>query len=296
MTEVSDGSVLAIDIGGTKVSLGIVGHGTLRERSQFATPRTGRGEDLVGAIALAADGLPDVSCIAVATTGIVLDGCLTALNPQTLPIEDRFPLSLSIENATGKRPFLVNDAQAAAWGEYRLGSGRGSRNFAFVTISTGVGAGIVADGMLLVGGYGLAGHLGHTVTDPSGPPCGCGRRGCLEAVASGSAIARMGAALFGRPVSSPDVFAMAASGDPQAEGLIVDSARHLALALGNLKATVDVDTVALGGGVGLAEGFVERVRLAVETLPAKFRCEVVTASAGSDAGLLGVADLAIANL
>ncbi len=292
MTVISETPILAIDIGGTKIALATVAAGRLSERRQVATPRTGRGADLVAAILRETGRFPEHHRIAIATTGIVREGRLTALNPQTLPIEDDFPLAAAIEHAIGMRPILVNDAQAAAWGEYRFGTGRGCANFAFVTISTGIGAGIVANGRLVTGTSGLAGHLGHVVTNPNGDPCGCGRRGCLEAVASGSALARRGGAILCRALSAPEVFAEAASGNACADAVVAEAAENIALAFGNLAATCDVDRIALGGGVGLADGFIDRVRSAVQRLPVMFRRELCLAAAGADAGLLGVADLA----
>ena len=292
MTETIEGSTLAIDVGGTKVAIALVAEGRIRERRQCATPRTGKGGDLVDAIVREIGTTMPAPRIAIATTGVVCDGNLTALNPTTLPIEDGFPLAAAIEQATGIRPLVINDAQAAAWGEYRYGAGRDCGAFAFVTISTGVGAGIVIDGRLAVGRTGLAGHLGHVVADRNGPPCGCGRRGCLETLASGSALAHRGSALFGRAVTAPEVFEQAQAGNVGARALLDEAARHLATAFGDLAATCDVDRIAIGGGVGLAPGFIDLVRTAMRDLPAKFRREVRLAVGGADAGLLGAADLA----
>jgi N-acylmannosamine kinase len=293
VTEVSSFPVRAVDIGGTKIALATVENARLVDRRQFPTPRTGRGEDLVSAIVGALDEMPGRGPIAIATTGMVDEGRLTALNPDTLPIENGFPLVDALSRAIGSRPLLLNDAQAAAWGEYRHGAGQGCASFAFMTVSTGIGAGLVVDGRLLVGRRGLAGHLGHVVSDPAGPPCGCGRRGCLEMIASGTALARRGSAALGRPVSAPELFAHAAEGDATAERLILDAAQHIAVALGDLAASCDVERIALGGGVGLASGFLERVVEVAGDLPPTFRREIVQAEAGPDAGLIGVAALAL---
>lgn len=282
---------MAIDIGGTKIALARVANGVILDRRQVATPRTGRGEDLVAAIVGELGPVSHRCRIAVATTGVVRAGRLTALNPSTLPIEDDFPLRAAIAGATGVEPLVVNDAQAAAWGEFRHGAGRGCRTFAFVTTSTGIGAGVVAEGKLLIGRAGLAGHLGHVAAERNGPPCGCGRRGCLETLASGTAIGRRGSDLLGRPVSAPDVFAAAAAGHDAASTLLDDAAGHLATAFANLAAICDVDRIAMGGGVGLAPGFLERVRRAMEDLPAAFRRPLILAETGADAGLLGAAAL-----
>jgi N-acylmannosamine kinase len=293
VTETIETPILAIDVGGTKIAMGTVVAGRLIRRRQFPTPRTGRGDDLVKSILAAVDKTDMFEGIAIATTGIVADGRLSALNPETLPIENEFPLADAIKAATGTKPIVVNDAQAAAWGEFRFGAGRGCASFAFVTVSTGIGAGIVADGRLLVGRSGLSGHLGHAVCDPRGEPCGCGRRGCLEAMASGNALARRGSALLGRSVTAPKLFAEAAEGNHQAEALLDEASVFLASAFADLTATCDVDRIALGGGVGMAEGFLVRVQKRMAGLPLKYQREVCPATAGADAGLLGVADLAI---
>lgn len=296
MTGVSEEPTLAIDIGGTKIAVASVAAGQIRERRQIATPRTGKGADVVAAIVREIGSVPPGRRIAIATTGVVREGHLTALNPSTLPIEDRFPLAAAIAQATGAAPVVINDAQAAAWGEYRYGAGRGCRTFAFVTISTGIGAGLVVEGRLLIGHAGLAGHLGHVVGDHRGPPCGCGRRGCLETLASGSALGRRGSEALGRTVSAPEVFAEAAAGHAGASALLDDAAGHVANAVADLAAVCDVDQVAFGGGVGLAESFIDRVRRAMQGLPATFRRPLSLAASGADAGLLGAADLAANNL
>jgi len=292
VTGVSEEPTLAIDIGGTKIAVASVAAGRIRERRQIATPRTGKGADVVAAIVREIGSVPSGRRIAVATTGVVREGHLTALNPSTLPIENRFPLAAAIAQATGIAPLVVNDAQAAAWGEYRYGAGRGCQTFAFVTISTGIGAGLVVDGRLLIGAAGLAGHLGHVVADHRGPPCGCGRRGCLETLASGSAIGRRGTESLRRTVSAPEIFAEALGGHADASALLDDAANHLANAFADLAAVCDIDQVALGGGVGLADGFIDRVRRAMQGLPATFRRPLSLAAGGADAGLLGAADLA----
>lgn len=291
MTEISEAPTLAIDIGGTKIAFALVAAGRIWKRRQIATPRTGEGADLVDAIVREIGAVTPARRIAIATTGVVCDGNLTALNPKTLPIENGFPLAAAIKRATGTLPLVVNDAQAAAWGEYRYGAGRGCKTFAFVTISTGVGAGIVVDGRLAVGRTGLAGHLGHVVADRNGPLCGCGRRGCLETLVSGTALAHRGSLLLGRVVTAPEIFEEAKAGNVDARALLDQAAEHLATAFGNLAAICDVDRIALGGGVGLASGFIDLVRVAMRNLPTKFERELFLAVGGADAGLLGAANL-----
>lgn len=286
--------VLAIDIGGTKIAFADVENDRIGNRHQIRTPRTGAGADLVAAIAAEVmQRMP--SNIAIATTGIVSQGKLTALNPLTLPIENGFPLAERLEEATGLKPTLVNDAQAAAWGEYRFGAGRGFRNFMFVTVSTGVGGGLVLEGRLQIGRTGLAAHVGHVSVPGAMTLCGCGRRGCLETVASGTAIAKRFGERSAADAAAPDVFAAAAAGDALAEGVIADAALAIATAFADLVASVDLDAIAVGGGVGLAPGFLDRVRQKTSELPSVFQREIVAAQKGPDAGLIGVASLMAKN-
>lgn len=291
MTAISDRPVLAIDIGGTKIALAIVSDGRVSQRRQVVTPRSGRGTDIIEAIASQAALLPVTTAAGVATTGIVDRGLLTALNPATLPIEDRFPLVAALAERLSRPILAVNDAQAAAWAEYRLGAGQGAERMAFITVSTGIGAGIVLDGRLQSGNRGLAGHVGHMVSDPAGPLCGCGRRGCIERLASGSAIALLASEMLGRSVAAPDVFAAAASGDAACTQLLEGAATALAGTFCDLVAGLDLDCIVMGGGVGLADGFLSRVQQAIDLQPAIYRRPVLRAGLGPDAGLVGVAEL-----
>jgi N-acylmannosamine kinase len=290
VTDPSEG-VLAVDIGGTKIAFAEVAGARLRNRRQIPTPRSG-GDALVDAIAAEIRSARP-SRLAVATTGIVSDGTLSALNPVTLPVEDHYPLAARLKSATGVSPLVVNDAQAAAWGEYRFGAGRGCRSFMFVTVSTGVGGGLVLDGCPQIGGMGLAGHVGHMTVPGEDRACGCGRRGCLETIASGTSIARRFGEDGGRPVSAPTVFEAASSGDTAANWILEDAALALAQAFANVIAATDIERIAIGGGIGLAQGFLERVCRHVAQLPTFFQRPVVAAQTGADAGMIGVADLAL---
>lgn len=283
--------MLAVDIGGTKIAVAMVTDGRVTQRVQVSTPRSGRGADIVAAIGEQAALLPATASAGVATTGIVDHGQLTALNPATLPIEDRFPLVPALRERLSRPVLAINDAQAAAWAEYRLGAGRGASRMAFVTVSTGIGGGIVLDGRLQVGGSGLASHIGHMVSDPSGPLCGCGRRGCVERLGSGSAIALLAGQMLGRNVAAPEVFALAAAGDSACSQLLDGAAAALAGTIGDLVASLDLERIVVGGGVGLADGYLSRLLNAVGQHPAIYRRPIVRAALGADAGLVGVAEL-----
>ena len=201
-----------------------------------------------------------------------------------------FPLTQTLEQITGLPTLAVNDAQAAAWAEYHALGGE-YRDLVFITVSTGVGGGVVSGGKLLTGVGGLAGHLGHTLADPHGPVCGCGRVGCVEAIASGRGIAAAAeGALAG--FDAKTIFSRAGQGDEQASRLIHRSARTLARLVADVKATTDCQIVVIGGSVGLAEGYLALVEHYLAQEPLAYHVELLAAHYRHDAGLLGAALLA----
>lgn len=288
------GKVLALDIGGTKIAAAVVTEsGMLVGRQQMATPRGGAAQLAIALETLIAPYRHLVDFIAVASTGIISGGRLTALNPANLGGLADFPLQDCIRSVADLPCVLLNDGQAAAWAEYQALSRDSDNeisvnNMMFVTVSTGVGGGIVLNKKLLVGHHGLAGHVGHTLADPHGLLCGCGRRGCVESVASGTAI---GAETLGwkQPVTAVKVFELAQQGNIQAENIINRSATAIAQMLADMKMALDLEIVILGGSVGLAVGYLERVICAQKTLPEIYRVPVQAAHHQQDSGLLGAA-------
>lgn len=288
------GKVLALDIGGTKIAAAVVTEsGMLIGRQQVATPRGGAEQLAIVLDTLIAPYRHLVDFIAVASTGIISGGRLTALNPANLGGLADFPLQECIQSIADLPCVLLNDGQAAAWAEYQAlhddsDSLISVDNMMFVTVSTGVGGGIILNKKLLVGNRGLAGHIGHTLADPHGLQCGCGRRGCVESVASGTAI---GTETLGwkQPVAAAKVFEMAQQGNVQAENIINRSATAIAQMLADMKMALDLEVVILGGSVGLAVGYLERVMGAQKALPEIYRVPVQAAHHRQDSGLLGAA-------
>lgn len=133
-----------------------------------------------------------------------------------------------------------------------------TRDMVFVTVSTGVGGGVVSGGQLVTGTGGLAGHLGHTLADPNGPVCGCGRVGCVEAIASGRGIAAAAQGTLAG-CDAKAIFSRAAEGDEQASRLVAYSAQVLARLIADTKAVTDCQRVVVGGSVGLAQGYLTQV-------------------------------------
>ncbi|EHG3460058.1 TPA: ROK family protein [Salmonella enterica] len=285
-------TTLAIDIGGTKLAAALVNSRLqIRERREQPTPASKTPDALRAALqALVAPLQGQAKRVAIASTGIIREGSLLALNPHNLGGLLHFPLAQTLKDLTGLPTLAVNDAQAAAWAEYHALGGE-YRDMVFITVSTGVGGGVVSDGKLLTGTGGLAGHLGHTLADPHGPLCGCGRVGCVEAIASGRGIAAAAeGALAG--CDAKTIFSRARHGDDQARRLIHRSAHTLARLVADVKATTDCQCVVIGGSVGLAEGYLALVENYLAQEPSAFYVELRAAHYRHDAGLLGAALLA----
>lgn len=286
----TDPIVLALDIGGTKIAAARVSGGRVLTRREVPTPAQ-RGPQAVvrAALDLLTEWCADAEAVGVASAGVIHEGRVVRSNPRILPGWTGLDLAGIFRRATGLPVRVLNDAQAAAWGEYRHGAGRGLRSVAFVTVSTGVGAGLVIDGRLVTGRTGLAGHLGHTQADPRGEVCGCGRVGCVETVASGAALVRAAQAQLGVPLDPRSLLERAAGGDVWGIRVVEEAVGALAQALGNLQALVDPELVILGGGVGQNPVYRESLLRALETLPEPFRPRLGEPLLGADAGLVGAA-------
>lgn len=285
-------TTLAIDIGGTKLAAALVNDALeLHERRELPTPASQKPEALRAALqTLVAPLVSRAQRVAIASTGIIRNGTLLAINPQNLGGLMHFPLVDTLRELTGLPTLAINDAQAAAWAEYHALRGD-YRDMVFITVSTGVGGGVVSNGQLLTGTEGLAGHLGHTLADPYGPMCGCGRQGCVEAIASGRGIAAAAKdELAGHDAKR--IFTFARQGNAQAKQLIFRSAQTLARLIADVKATTDCQCVVIGGSVGLAEGYLAQVEMYLSEGPPVYHVELLAAHYRHDAGLLGATLLA----
>ncbi len=273
--------VLAFDIGGTKTLAALVDGAQIIDQRRIRTSGAiGGPQWLSGLAELAGDWRARAGRGAAAVSGVIRDGGWSALNPAVLDIPDDFPLAARLSEAIGLPFVAFNDAQAAAWGEYRFGAGRG-RDMAFVTISSGVGGGLVLGGRALCGARGLAGSLGQTHFG--------GAR--LESLASGFAIARA-ARDCGHAADARDVFAAAAAGARWAQTIVDRALAHLAEGLASLQALLDPEAIVIGGGVGLAPGVLERLDEVFRSSPEPMRPRLARAALGEAAGVIGAADLA----
>lgn len=283
---------LAVDLGGTKIAAALIKSGVIIEKKQIETSSSASPNDLKQALSTLLLPMANrADKVAVASTGIINNGVLTALNPSNLGGLNTFPIQAFIASLTGLTTTVVNDAQAAAWAEYIAYEGQ-YLNLAFITVSTGVGAGFVLDGKLLIGSRGIAGHAGHMLSDPNGPLCGCGRKGCVEAIASGRAMGLAGQEYFNLPCSGQDVYSHYLDGNLPATAIVHRSAAAIAQLIADLTISLDLDAVVLGGGVGLAKNYRALVERELLTLPTIYRPMVLPALCGTDAGVIGVSQWA----
>lgn len=309
-------AVLAIDIGGTKLAAGLVETtGRLVERAEVPTRAAEGLEPVLGRIVglgrklldRAASGGGAVHRVGVGCAGPVDLARGLVFSPPNLPGWREVPLVARLEADLGLPVVLENDANAAALGEFRYGAGRGARSLVYVTVSTGIGGGIVLDGEIWHGLKDAAGEVGHMTVVPDGPVCGCGNRGCLEAVAAGPAIARRAreAVAAGRPTrlaeatqpTAAEVVRLAGEGDAVAREIWEGTVEYLAIGMGAVITLLAPERVVIGGGVSragealfrpLREAVRRRVRLVpVEQIP------ILPAALGPDVGILGAAAVAL---
>ncbi|MFN2506859.1 MAG: ROK family protein [Acidimicrobiales bacterium] len=205
---------LAVDVGGTKLAAGLVdSEGKLLYRAHFPTAGTDDPEALFVRLCRLIDSVGASSQRQAVVAGVGCGGPMTPGGEEVSPLNiaawRNFPLKARLAEYTGLAVHVDNDAKALALGEGWVGAAKGESNFIAMVVSTGVGGGIVVDGRLLGGASGNAGHIGHVIVEPDGRTCGCGARGCLEAEASGPAIAAATGA--GAAEAKPEVIARAGS-------------------------------------------------------------------------------------
>ena len=293
--------IVGVDIGGTKIAVGGVdGDGRVVARRECLTePERGPADGLariqamIRAVAAEAGG--ELRGIGIGSTGPIdpFDGAVGKVD--TLPTWQGSNLMTPLMEAFGVPVALENDADAAALGEAAWGAGRGREHFVYVTISTGIGAGVVLSGRLYRGTAASHPEIGHHVVDASGPMCYCGARGCWEAVASGPSLAAWARenGVEGENITAATVCALAARGDPIATRAVEREAYYVGVGLGNIISMFCPDAIALGGGVMKSAGLMlERIREVIRTnctLVPYAKAQIVPACLGENAGLAGAA-------
>ena len=304
------GPVLALDVGGTKLAAGVVDRsGQLLSADRVPTPSgpTTDGADIWAAIGAVlqrtheAAGSPALAGLGVGCGG-PMDWPVGEVSPLNIHAWRGFPLRAHLADRYPRLPVrLHNDALCMAVAEHWVGAGQGTTSMLGIVVSTGIGGGIILDGRVVNGATGNAGHVGHIVVDPLGPPCGCGGRGCLEAIARGPAIAARAVEagwVPTRPDLGPTAEALAIDAR-HGDAVAVDSLRQAGTALGigiaSALATLDVEMVVLGGGVSLSGALLygplhEALRRHA-TLGFTRSVPVVPARLGVEAGVVGAAAL-----
>jgi glucokinase len=313
--------VLAVDLGGTWLRVAHVdGAGRILARARISTPAGGDPEAVIPAIArLAASLARPAPGTTSRATGVAAPG---PLDPETgvvyatpnLAGWENVPLAERLGQALHQPVWLHNDANLAALGEARYGAGRGFDPLVYLTISTGVGGGIISGGRIFAGAHGLAGELGHVIVRAGGPACNFGHPGCLEALASGPALARQAERRLaagedsslaarrraGHALTGLDVARAAAAGDALAREVLRELGETLGLAIGSFINGFDPARVVLGGGVSRSwdafePAMLAAVRQVAMALPQR-HVDIVPAQLGDDGGLLGAAAYAWSRL
>jgi len=308
---------IGIDVGGTKVLGGVVDEsGNILEKARRDTPRQG-GEELTKTIAEVALELMrnhKVSAVGVSAAGFVSSDRKTMLATPNIAGWNGVNLDAELTALIGIDVVIENDGNAAAWGEAVFGAGRGEAHMLLLTVGTGIGAGIVVNGQLHRGAFGIAAEIGHMRVVPEGHLCGCGARGCFEQYASGSGLMRhVREAIAATPDIARNLLALgdgtieglkghhvteaARAGDVVALAAFNTTAQWLGAGIASLSAILDPAIVVIGGGVvDAGEILLEPTRANMERkMPFSGKHpspKLVAATLGNDAGLVGVADLA----
>jgi glucokinase len=321
MTARNDGPpVLGIDLGGTKILVGVVnGSHRILGRAKRTTPAKEGGNAIVAAImACVEDAIAsaELSRGEIVAAGIGSPGPLdpktgTILFSANLNMRD-FPLGAQLSSAIGRPVLVRNDVRVAGVGEFRLGIGRGYRDVIAAFVGTGIGGCIIRGGQVIEGLTGNAGEIGHMIIKAGGPLCGCGARGCMEALASKTAIARRvekairdgfptvladRMARKGGRLKSGDLAEAVAAKDLVAQKEVQRAAHYLGVGMGSLINALGPEIVIIGGGVAgaLGEPYLELVRSAARSqaiTDPEGKVRIEQAALGDDAGILGAAMLA----
>ncbi|MFY9263289.1 MAG: ROK family glucokinase [Actinomycetaceae bacterium] len=309
-------AMIGIDIGGTKIAVGVVDeNGTILASRRHPTPSNNR-DDIIDACAALVKELSDeipVAGIGVGAAGFVDDTRSNIIFAPNLAWTNE-PLRDKLEQATGLPTVIENDANAAAWAEFRFGAARGASNVIVVTVGTGIGGGIIIDGQLLRGSAGFAGEIGHLKVKLNGRRCGCGQFGCWERYGSGRALVHEAHELAqydaprakrlielagGDPldITGLHISQAAAEGDPAAIECFDMVGTWLGIGMADLSAVLAPEMFVLAGGVSEAGELLRAP--AIRALKANLTAQsyrpnpkVVLATLGNDAGIIGAADLA----
>lgn len=310
--------VVGVDIGGTKVAAGLVNaQGEILARSRTPMATAGPPSSGLTAVSTAILGLfpdssaqNDITAIGICAPGPLSPKTGVIINPPNLAIWHNYPLAEEMRRVFNVPVKIDNDGNAAALAEVKWGAARGYSNVFYATVGTGIGAGIILDGHIYHGRTGAAAEGGHVGIDSTGPVCNCGKRGCIETLAAGPAIARRARQKLGQNprsvlmemaggdihmVTSEMVGRANALGDPVAKEVMNETLDLLAYWLGNIIDLLEPDVIVIGGGVSsLLAPFLEEIRerwRGAVINPTPMNIPLVLAHYGEDAGIAGAAAL-----
>jgi glucokinase len=317
----ADDLILGVDLGGSKILTAVTdSQGKMLSRDHSVTP-AGKGHEAVirsilesahRALEQADVAVSELAAVGVGAPGLVNPGTGILYTSPNLPGWRDIPLRAVMQERLDKKTFLINDANAAALGELHFGAARGARNFIYITLSTGIGGGIVIDGGIYSGAIGAAGEVGHMTIDDDGPPCNCGNKGCWETLASGTALAREAKQRIkeGAKTSIPGyvdgdiekvtaevIHSAAQQGDSLARELIARTGYYVGVGLASLINIFNPELIVIGGGLSNIGDMlfdpafkVARERAYRETFRA---VRFAAAELGRNSGVLGAAVFAL---
>jgi glucokinase len=289
---------IALDLGGTQTRAALVDRdGTVSNRVTLPTPAQENAEavvsQLVEAARIAAQSVTDIIGVGLSSPGPLDNDLGMIINLPTIRGMTNFPIRKALEERLKRRVHLENDGISAAIGEWKCGAGRGLVSLVYMTVSTGIGGGVIVDGNVLRGRKGMAGHIGHMAIFPDGLRCGCGNAGCLEAYAAGPAFTARAKAQ-----SAAEVFAAAKHGSALAQKHVDEEARFLGIGITSLLHLYSPEAVIIGGGLSnafdqLHPGIADYI--AQNAMPAFRDVPIIKAALGGNSGLIGAALLVFQN-
>lgn len=287
-------SLIGVDIGGTKIAVGVVDGDKLVSKQVEPTSKEG-WHAVLNQVASMVQQIrhlaPDAQHIGIGVPGPIDYKKGEVKFAPNIYDFNNVPVVHYLSERLGMGVVLENDANAAALGEAVLGAGKGTTSAIFITVSTGIGGGIVINGKVLRGSNGIAGEIGHMIVTEGGSISGAGQAGALEAIASGTAISRDASYALNKPTGTPEVFKLAKEGHPVAQALVHNAMRQLGRAISNLQKVFDPEVVIIGGGVAeVGEYFFKNVQIYADEGAQGFAPVYIRkAQLGTDAGLIGAA-------
>lgn len=314
--------IVGVDIGGTTVKIGLIRNsGEIIEKWEIPTKRSEQGTEVIDDIWSSVVIRLEENAINLETLlgiGIGAPGFIDSENGYVFEAVNigwkDFNLTEYMSNKTGLPVYVENDANIAVLGENWLGAGDRASDVIAVTLGTGVGGGIIASGKIVNGDNGTAGEIGHITVEPNGIQCNCGRKGCLETIASATGIARQAMKVIDEKPNSPlaqvykekqtitskDVFDLAATGNEESIAIVNHTAEVIGLVLANLAVTLNPSKILIGGGVSKAgDAILQPINkyFTRYALPrTREACELRIAELGNDAGIVGAAYLVMSSL